>query len=490
MHMKLTKTIVAPPLKVRRFDLEKEGPVVDGAARFETPMDLEARGYTEEEYLVAGVANIYTWPDKDDVPEILRSGEYCTRIIVRKPENPADFSGIVAFESFNGSFTIDHCNAGWGLCCEEIMNAGDAWVGYTKDGNCLESLRMINPKKYGEVGLWNPLPEKERGKPGWDPMFEFFQKHNLDFPLTFDSAYERGLVYDMVFQIMALVKSGRKDSPFRDYNVKKVIGIGINDYNSYIAGFQDLMVLPDDSPVIDGYLMYMSGGGGWISFEEDMFDFDDPRCSKRCNVPVIRVETAGDLTDIPPHPFWGYVWRCGDSDEEGAKSRWYEIPGLSVEGAFRQDISCFACDEDYEKRGMQRRKQQVDKVYWNQMCLHIYAGAYHNLKSWVLYGKEPPKAEYIHLKGVYPEVSFEKDALGNHIGGIRHPYVEVPVAAWSDGPEYTFFDRRVRDDLYRDQADYVERVRACAEKMVDDGWILPWSAEMLIEQAKEIRWEI
>ena len=68
--------------------------------------------------------------------------------------------------------------------------------------------------------------------------------------------------------------------------------------------------------------------------------------------------------------------------------------------------------------------------------------------------------------------------------------MEVPVAAWSDGPEYTFFDRRVRDGLYRDQADYVERVRACAEKMVDDGWILPWSAEMLIEQAKEIRWEI
>ncbi len=489
MSRKLSKTIVHPPREVRKFDLAKEGHTVGGAAYLETPIDLGAFDYVEEEYLIKGDARVYSWPDANDVPIIVNeNGHYCTRIIVRKPSDPQRFSGVVCFESFNGSFTIDHSNAGWGLCCEEILASGDAWVGYTKDGNCLESLRKINPAKYGEVQFPNPLPEQERGEPGWDPLYEYFHAHGIPVPIELDSSYERGLVFDMTFQLNALIKSRQENSPFHGYDVVKTIGIGINDYNTYIAGFQDYMFLPDERPVIDGYLMYMTGGGGWISYHEDMFGFTDPRCSRRCNVPVIRVETSGDLRDIPPHPLWAALWRCEDADEPGNQSRWYEIPGLGVCAAFRQDISCFACEEDYAKLNTSRRDKEKAEKYWNQMCWHIYAGAYHNLKLWILQGILPPKADVIQLTGEYPKMDFVVDEHGNHIGGVRHPYVEVPAARFDDDSTIEMFDHEKLTSLYGTKEAYIEKVRQYAGKMVEERWILPMAVEALVRQAEELEW--
>lgn len=491
MKKRLTRTVVKPTPYVRKVDPEKEGPIVDSAYRFEKPIDLSAWDYVEEEYLIQGEANVYNMPNIHLPPVIVNENcPYGSRIVVRKPRDPKKFSGVVAFESFNGSFTIDHCNAGFGQTYEEIMRSGDAWVGYTKDGNCLRSLRQINPEKYGNCRLQNPLPEEERGEAGWDPMYEYFMQHGMEFVIRFDETYERGLVFDMVFQMIALLKSGEERSPFCGYDVKKAIGIGINDYNTYISGFQDFMVLPDGSPVIDGYLMYMSGGGGWVAYNHDMFDFTDPRCSKTCNVPVIRVETAGDLRDVPPHPFWASLWRCKDGDEPGRQSRWYEIPGLSVTAAFRQNVSCFACPEDYLKLGIPERREKNNVFsYWNQMNWMIYACAFHNLKDWVLHGILPPREErFIELKGTYPDVEFVLDETGNHIGGVRHPYVDVPLGRWTDSAACVLYDKNYRDTLYRDQADYVSRVKASAEKMVKDRWILPSAAEILVEEARNIPW--
>ena len=491
MNKHIEKIIVRPTAFSRKFDIEKEGPVVDGASRFEDPIDLSEYGYVEEEYLIRGTANVYNWPNTHLPPVIVNEDcPYCSRIVVRKPADPERFSGIIAFETFNGSFTIDHCNAGWGQTFEEILRSGDAWVGYTKDGNCLESLRIMDPEKYGECMLPNPLPEEERGDTGWDPMLEYFNQHGLPFVFQYDSAYERSLVFDMVFQMVALLKCREERSPFFGYDVKKAVMIGINDFNSYIGGFQDHMVLQDGSPVIDGYLMYMSGGGGWIAYNEDMFGFTDPRCSRTCNVPVIRVETAGDMRDVPPHPFWACLWRCPDGDEKGHESRWYEIPGLSVTAAFRQDVSCFACPEDYERRGIgERREKGKTFAYWNQMNWLIYSAAYHNLKLWITEGILPPREESeLQFTGMYPKVEFVLDETGNHVGGIRHPYVEVPLGRWTDHAACELYPEEVRDRMYRDHREYVEKVRACAERMVKERWILPEAVKILTDQAEEMKW--
>lgn len=487
----LTHKSVEPPKEVKKLPVTPDSRPLAGAAWLASPLDLDNFGYVEEEYIVGGDACVYAWPDPTKPPVVVREdGKYRTRILVRKPKDPSDFSGVVAVESFNGSFVIDHQSAGWGLTHEHLLASGDAWVGYTKDYNCMVALERFDPERYSNLGYPNPKPESERGEPGWDPLLEYCERNNTKFPLIIDNSYERGLTYDALFQIVSLIKSEKPNSPLYGYDVGSVIGFGINDYNTIIAALHPYLRMEDNSPVIDGYLMYMSGEGGTLNFTEDAFHFDDERCCRTCDVPVIKIQTSGDLFGFLPHPFWAIYWRCQDSDEPGKQMRWYEIPGLGVEAAFRRDKSSFACNADYARIGEENRmvKEDDKNDFWNQMCIHLIVGAFHNLKKWIIDKTPPPRADRIAIEGTYPNLKPSVDELGNHVGGIRHTYLEVPVARFDEHSEIRMFSKSQLETLYTGKKDYVTKVRAHAEKMVQEHWILPSAVEMLVAQAEEIDW--
>ena len=481
----IQKCVIPYPNEVRRLPITETDFPIGAAKRLATPMDLSEYGYVEEEYIVGGNANVYSWPKTEERPVITGEGPYRTRILVRKPADPGRFSGVVAIESFNGSYKVDHANAGWGLNHEYLIASGDAWIGYTKDGNCVESLLTINPERYAGLGYPNPKPAAERGEPGWDPFLEYCKLHNARFPITIDPAYERGLTYDAMYQIVALARRCGPGDPFEGYGVRRVIAFGINDYNTHVAALHPYLRLAGGRPAVDGYLMYMSGEGGQLNFNEDCFALDDERCRRTCDVPVIKIETSGDLRGDLPHPLWAALWRCEDGDAPGRQMRWYEIPGLGVAAAFRSDELFFVCDEDYQKVG---KVEPNVYPYWNQMSRHIMVGAYHNLKQWVDGGILPPKADRISLHGRYPDIVLDLDADGNHIGGIRHTYLEVPIARFGEDSSIVMFDREKRDRLYPTKRDYVMKVRESAERMVKDRWIRPEAVAALVEQAESLDW--
>jgi hypothetical protein len=68
----------------------------------QVPVDLKAYGYIEEEYLVSGEAGIYAWPQGMTLDALAHS-PYVTRILVRRPADDAQFSGITIVEAFNPS---------------------------------------------------------------------------------------------------------------------------------------------------------------------------------------------------------------------------------------------------------------------------------------------------------------------------------------------------------------------------------------------------
>ena len=76
------------------------------------PEDLAKVGYVEEEYLVSGKANVYTWPAPG--PAVVRTPDapYTTRILVRRPAKASRFSGNVVVEMLNPSNLFD-LNIGW-----------------------------------------------------------------------------------------------------------------------------------------------------------------------------------------------------------------------------------------------------------------------------------------------------------------------------------------------------------------------------------------
>ena len=67
------------------------------------PEDLRKVGYVEEEYLVSGKANVYSWPAPG--PAVVRTpnAPYTTRILVRRPAKASRFSGNVVVEMLNPS---------------------------------------------------------------------------------------------------------------------------------------------------------------------------------------------------------------------------------------------------------------------------------------------------------------------------------------------------------------------------------------------------
>ena len=112
----------------------------------------------------------------------------------------------------------------------------------------------------------------------------------------------------------------------------------------------------------------------------------------------------------------------------------------------------------------------------------------------------------------YPVLVGAKDADGNNVAGIRHPFLEVPTAthtgwnlraagfaenavcgltgsyvpfaATAEERRVTRDERLSVEERYPDRESYVERVRQAAERLVRDRLLLPEDAERIVEEAR------
>ncbi|MFI1993616.1 alpha/beta hydrolase domain-containing protein [Actinoplanes sp. NPDC020271] len=124
--------------------------------------DLTAAGYTESEYFLSGVASSYTglgvlgsngrWP-----VAVTGRAPYRTRMLVRRPADPARFNGVVLVEWLNVSGQVDLSPDYW-FAHDELLRAGYAWVGVSAqkvgvDGGIgdLPGLRQWDPARYGTL---------------------------------------------------------------------------------------------------------------------------------------------------------------------------------------------------------------------------------------------------------------------------------------------------------------------------------------------------
>ena len=89
-------------------------------------------GYVEEEYFVSGTV--------DGKP-------YSTALLVRKPQDPARFSGLVAVETIHAAGAIPL----WGS--REVWLAGNhGWVAVASQRTALEShVKQFNPERYATL---------------------------------------------------------------------------------------------------------------------------------------------------------------------------------------------------------------------------------------------------------------------------------------------------------------------------------------------------
>lgn len=445
-----------------------------GAKHLMNPIDLAASGYVEEEFIISGNANVYDW--KPDGSMKVRASDlpYATRIFVRRPSDANRFSGTVVVEGGNNMPGQGwEVNSLWSNLNEYVRDRGHVWVSVTIFPGTAAALKQFDPKRYAAVSFPPSVcPAAGQGPP----------------PARPEADREGGVVWDILSQAGALMKSPSGPLPgFKVGYVYMMMQSG-GHIPTYISGFHRIAKLADGRPVYDGYIQKESGSATATSRCVPGPAFDDPRAVPRnIGVPVIHAEAQSYVVSDPDRRLAG---RREDSDAPQDRYRLYEIAGASH--LDRQPYRFIPVVAD-----QMRTKGNASPVStlwpWNYTCgeplrpmnpfpnYYILAGALENLDRWVREGVPPPRAERIAIDNPgTPRAAARFDRHGNVIGGVRSPWVDVPIATYKagSGPSQCpvmsaaiEFDWAKREALYSTSENYRSRFLKALDQWEKDRWV-------------------
>ena len=140
-------------------------------------VDLAANGYVEQEFIVSGAANVYRY-GADGAVEVDREGvPYATRVLIRRPSDPEQFSGNVHVETSHPQYGV---NVVWSQTFDSLIANGDAYVAIatrrTNNGSsAIEGMKGFDPVRY------EPLDFAEDGL-NWDVIGQVGRLLRTDTP--------------------------------------------------------------------------------------------------------------------------------------------------------------------------------------------------------------------------------------------------------------------------------------------------------------------
>lgn len=435
------------------------------------------RGYQEEEYLYRGRANVYT--GYGEQMEVQHAGvPYTTRLLVRRPADMRTFSGNIVVEILNASarFDIDRM---WVFAREYFMRHGDLYIGITSKQDTEDALRAFDARRYADLCWRAPVA---RNLPDIMP-------EGVMIPQS--AASETGLIWDMLTDLPALIRSGESEA-FAGCQEAKIMLTGWSQSAVYLYRY-----LSDVVPYIkrmggaepyDGY--FAAGGPHQMSVPINQQGYYQPELNapnriNRAEVPFMDVQTESE------HNWYADIAaRLADSDAPGFLYRGYDIAGASHDSV--QTLI------DYYKEDETAARIGVTPVYRGR---HTYANdfpasfVFHALFAaffaWVREGKAPMHAPRIELD---EQLNTVTDEDGNARGGIRTPFIDLPTCSYHNesrvGREHdrlfghieVFEAARLRR-RYQNLAQYEKLVRAYTDQCTHKGYLLAEDAEQVIALA-------
>ncbi|CCA90012.1 conserved hypothetical protein (plasmid) [Novosphingobium sp. PP1Y] len=450
-------------------------------------IDLEAYGYVEEEYFLAGTADSYRRAKKGAVPD--KTGiAYTTRIIVRRPADRSRFSGVVHFEPIHPS---QGGTTHWLTTGRYMMGQGDVYV----------AAAISDDRPSRRISAEGPAPTAQSQVTKW---FDPVRYAPLSWP------QEDGIAYDVMASIGKLLRSEREDNPLKGWPVKAML-VGGWSFTGSIQrtfineGFHDRARLPGGKPVFDGYLIGISSrwnGGGYVPLnsEEPQTANADPRRTLRTiDVPVIEFlsefeAATGPGPQVPDregkagghrlYEMGGTIHSSSMTDPRQPRSERPNLAQLAAKGypldAVRGETTDEPCSAPLS---------DVDHPAYIRASLDA-------LRHWVLDGVEPPHIAPLVRDGD----KIARDAAGNPLGGVRAAEFVVPLAGY--GP-YKGTDKPgcfpakgrpifVRNDLphedlvslYTSRAEYLREFDAAVDALVSARWLLESDARDLKMRAR------
>ena len=379
-------------------------------------------GYIEEEYVVAGTV--------DGKP-------YSTSFLVRKPKDPARFSGLVAVETIHAAGAIPL----WGS--REVWLPGNhGWVAVASQRTALEThVKQFNPQRYAMLHI--PQAGAAAGAAN-----------------TRGGGAQDLISQEIMTQVGALLKRNAQNGPFAGMNVEYLIMGGASQTGGttlrYIEHSHARARMADGRPIYDGYLPSLSFpstpvAGGDAAVVHTVAEGD-----------LVRALTSGRTLALRP-----------DGDAPDDRYRHYQIVGTSHVGTrgVTDPVEIFPTLADVVEPG---------ELLSQFPGADLSRAAVSNLVAWVMKGVAPPKAPVIQVA----DGEIVRDEFGNAKGGVRSPYVDMPTVRYLAaargliGLQEPIPADKLRS-LYQSRADYLKRFNQGIDKMAAGRWLLPKDGERL-----------
>ena len=455
--------------------------------KLQTIVDLPKAGYVEEEFFVSGRANIYDWSAEGPVTVRTPNAPYTTRILLRRPADARRFSGNVIVEIVNAARRFDFPFT-WGVAHDHFMESGDVFVLVTLAQANLEGLKAFDAARYASLSLANPTPDEACvvGRGGGPPQ---------------TSPGEEGLQFDILAQVGALLKAARAQGPLAGFSVQRLYMTAYDGVlPTYVAAIHSRVKLANGRPIYDGYVLNRHPALTRLRRCGMAPAANDPRqIIRNLDVPLIRIIGQTDILTT-------YAQRRDDSDAAGDRYRLYEIAGGAHADAFfypyipavadlRKIGSNFAFLAAWPFANQCEPEQTLAKTPINT---HALDAAFANLTRWIRDGVPPPRAERIRIENPgTAQARVALDEFGNAIGGVRSPYLDVPIATYyTSSKGETFcpelghtvpFDWARLNSLYSTPQNYAAKVAQSVDRMVRERWLTESDGRKIKAEAASVR---
>jgi Alpha/beta hydrolase domain len=418
-------------------------------------------GYRAEEFFVSGTASSQSTGDRAD---------YTTRVVVLTPTDGAAFNGTVIVEWLNVSGGID-APAVWFMAHREIAREGYAYV-------------AVSVQRVGVEGGAS-LVGADMSLKAQDPERYSTLNHPGD-----------AFAYDIFSQLGSSVRNGL----LGPLDPKAVLAVGESQSAAYLTTYVN--EVDTLAGVYDGFLVHSRFGPAAPLDGSSVFDESKPDAVDAVPFrPDLRVPTMTVITETDLIGGWRTGYHAARRPDDDLFRAW-EIPGTAHADNYTIRVG-FIDNGSAPRDDILAAYAPTNELMGTKLSYCINFGPQHHyvlqaaiakLNTWVRTGEPAPAAPPMALIEADPP-RLDLDADGIAKGGVRTPWVDVPIAKTSgiapgESPmSFLFgsgemFDAATLRTLYPDgSAAYLERFTDALDRTIDSGFIVAADRSEILELA-------
>ncbi|MET1083693.1 MAG: alpha/beta hydrolase domain-containing protein [Burkholderiales bacterium] len=392
-------------------------------------------GYVEQDFFFEGTATRFGSPtggapNNTTTAVVVSTGHpYRTRLLVRRPTDPAKFNGIAIVEWVNVTNGYDveihwqesmayYIREGYAFIGVSVQNAGVSGTGATPRG-----LKAWSPTRYSTLNV------NDNGAVGNDL-----------------------LGYDIFSQAGQAVRN--VSSVLGGLPVERVIAKGESQSAQRLHIYFNAIHHLD--PVFDGAMITHNAG----TIRSDI-----------TTPPIIRLYSENEFRNSP------------NIQPDTSTLRTWTVAGATHSEYYTMIARAPILLRDH---GLQAFDTCATPARSRVPFFMVINAATDHLVKWIRTGAEPPSAPPPQYAGTPLRIA--RDADGNALGGIRLAEMEVPVARNAAvtcglGGNHEMFDTAKLNTLYPNHGSYVSKVSHATNAALAAGFLLPTDAEITKDKA-------